>query len=153
MLFRSLLILVGGPSGDGFDLQAEIESRSLTNVVRQVGRVSDEVLAGLYRNAGVFVFPSLYEGFGLPVVEAMASGTPVVASNSSSIPEVAGEAALLVDPLNPARIAEAIASLLQDKGLRASLVQKGRARAAHFSLESQAHRLCDLYRRIARRAA
>jgi len=143
-----LLVLVGAPSGDGFDVSAEIERRGLSGFVRCLGRVSDEILAELYGAAGVFVFPSLYEGFGLPVVEAMASGTPVVASGTTSIPEIAGDAALFVNPQDPREIEAAIERVLDDKGLRSWLVEQGLARAAQYSLQSQAEKLHQLYERV-----
>jgi glycosyltransferase involved in cell wall biosynthesis len=147
------LVLVGSPSGDGLDIAAEVQRRGLTGAVRALGRVPDETLAALYRQARVFVFPSLYEGFGLPVVEAMASGTPVVASSASSIPEVAGSAAILVNPEDPGEIASALIRVLADEGLRTSLVERGLAQVRQFSLARQGERLCDLYRRIIRMAA
>ena len=97
--------------------------------VRFLGYIPEETLAAMYRLASVFVFPSLYEGFGLPPLEAMASGTPVVTSNVSSLPEVAGDAAVLVDPLDPEMIGDAIYRVLTDDGLRCDLRQKGLARA------------------------
>jgi glycosyltransferase involved in cell wall biosynthesis len=106
------LVFVGAPSGDGFDLQREAEAAGLQERVRLLGRVTDEVLAELYASAGMLAFPSFYEGFGLPVVEAMVSGTPVVASRAASIPEIAGDAALLVDPENPQEMASALYQVL-----------------------------------------
>lgn len=147
------LVVVGGPSGDGYDLAQEVGRRRLQSQVRAVGRVPDALLARLYAHAGVFVFPSWYEGFGLPVLEAMASGTPVVAAATSSIPEVAGEAALLVDPSDSAAMAEAIGRLLDDPGLRHELSRRGLARASEFSLQRQARQLADLYERVSLRAA
>ena len=93
----------------------------------------------------MFVFPSLYEGFGLPPIEAMASGTPVVTSNVSSLPEVAGDAALLVDPYDPAAIADGIDRVLRDESLRRDLRVKGLARAKQFSWESSVRRVHDIY--------
>ena len=99
--------------------------------VRFFGFVPDETLAILYRLAAVFVFPSLYEGFGLPPLEAMASGTPVVTSNVSSLPEVVGDAALLVDPYEPEAIADAMRRVLTDAALRGGPASpRPRARAA-----------------------
>jgi glycosyltransferase involved in cell wall biosynthesis len=85
----------------------------------------------------------LYEGFGLPVLEAMACGTPVVCSNVSSLPEVAGDAALLVDPLDTGGIAEAMARVLQDVGLQQDMVARGRSQAARFTWEKAARQLLD----------
>ncbi len=93
--------------------------------VRFLGYLPDDTLAILYRLAAVFVFPSLYEGFGLPPLEAMASGTPVVTSNVSSLPEVAGDAALLVDPYDIDSIVDGIRRVLTDSTLAAEMRRKG----------------------------
>jgi len=95
--------------------------------------VSAQELEGLWALARAFVYPSLYEGFGLPVLEAMARGVPVACSNVSSLPEVAGEAALLFDPTSPAQIARALERLLTDVELRDRLSSAGRERAAQFT--------------------
>lgn len=142
------LVIVGGPSGDGFDVERVVSQFDLRSHVQLLGRVPDDQLAQLYASASVFVFPSLYEGFGLPVVEAMASGTPVVASNASAIPEIAGDAALLVDPQDPRGLCDSIARVLGDPALRAELVRKGLERASKFSLENQGSQLLELYKRI-----
>src|SRR5262245_2637439 len=99
---------------------------------------TDQQLCQLYSAASVFVFPSLYEGFGLPPIEAMACGAPVVSSNTSSLPEVLGDAALLVDPTSTAGIAQAIAAVLTDPALREDLRRRGLARAGQFSWEQTA---------------
>jgi glycosyltransferase involved in cell wall biosynthesis len=99
----------------------------------------------LYRLAAVFVFPSLYEGFGLPPLEAMAAGAPVVTSNVSSLPEVVGDAALLVDPMDPAAIAAAIGRVLHEPALRADLVRRGHERVRTFSWERSVRRIRDIY--------
>ncbi len=101
--------------------------------VRFVGYVADDDLPALYHGALAFVFPSLYEGFGMPVLEAMACGAPVLTSNSSSLPEVAGDAALIVDPLDTGAIAEGMARLACDAALRQELRQRGYQRAAQFT--------------------
>ena len=97
----------------------------------------------------MLAFPSLYEGFGLPILEAMACGTPVVASNTSSLPEVVGEAGLLVDPLNTDALAAALELALLDEPLRARLRRRGLARAAQFSWPAAARSLLGIYRRLA----
>jgi glycosyltransferase involved in cell wall biosynthesis len=98
-----------------------------------LGRVSDEELADLYRGAAAFIDPTLYEGFGYGVLEAMASGTPVVASRVTSVPEVVGEAGILCDPRAPAEFAEALRRVLDEPGLAAKMREAGLARAARFT--------------------
>lgn len=109
--------------------------------VRLLGFVSDEALHALYATAEAVWFPSLYEGFGLPVLEAMAAGTPVVASNASSLPEIAGAAALLADPADPRDHLDQLVAVLETPALRDDLRQRGRARAAHFTWERSAAQL------------
>jgi alpha-1,3-rhamnosyl/mannosyltransferase len=116
-------------------LRRTVESAGVRQDVRFFGYVPDRTLAALYRMASVFAFPSLYEGFGLPPLEAMASGTPVVTSRISSLPEVVGDAAVLVDPYDVDDIASGIGRLLTDDVLRAQLVERGRERVRHFSWE------------------
>ncbi len=103
--------------------------------------LDDETLQEFYRGATALVFPSLYEGFGLPVIEAMACGTPVLTSNTTSLPEVAGEAALLVDPLSTEAIATGITKLIEDAALRHTLVQSGLKRVTLFSWEMVAQKI------------
>lgn len=121
-------------------LSEPIERRAgelgITNRVHFTGFVADADLPALLAGALAFVFPSLYEGFGMPVVEAMACGTPVITSTSSSLPEIAGDAALLVDPLDTNAIAAAIMRLSDDHDLRATLRQRGLARARLFNWET-----------------
>jgi glycosyltransferase involved in cell wall biosynthesis len=121
--------------------------------VRFLGFVPDATLAALYRMAAVFVFPSLYEGFGLPPLEAMAGGAPVVTSNVSSLPEVVGDAALLIDPLDPGAIADAIARILTDKALRADLIRRGYERVHTFSWARSVARVKQVYAEVAGGAA
>src|SRR5258708_20659047 len=113
--------------------------------VRFFGFVSDQALGALSRLANVFVFPSLYEGFGLPPLEAMASGTPVITSNVSSLPEVVGDAALMIDPYEPKAIADAMQRVLTDAALRADLRARGLARAREFSWERSIRRGRGIY--------
>jgi glycosyltransferase involved in cell wall biosynthesis len=105
----------------------------------------------LYRSATVFVYPSLYEGFGLQVLEAMASGVPVVTSGTSAMPEVADDAAILVDPESVGRLAWAISLLLTDTELRATMVRRGLARSRQFTWEETARRTAAVYRLVAER--
>ena len=120
--------------------------------VRVLGFVDDGDLPALYRNAALFVFPSLYEGFGLPVLEAMACGVPVICSNASSLPEVAGDAALLVDPLDTDGLAAAMARVLGDVGLRQQMIARGFAQAARFTWEKAARQLLAAFDALGRNA-
>jgi glycosyltransferase involved in cell wall biosynthesis len=110
-----------------------------------LGHIPDEHLIATYQMATCFVFPSLYEGFGLPVVEAMTAGCPVITTNSSSLPEVAGDAALLVDPLNAQEMAYAMQRVVQDPALQSRMIADGRAQAAHFSWEETARIYREVY--------
>jgi glycosyltransferase involved in cell wall biosynthesis len=114
--------------------------------VRFPARVSNNELEGLWALARAFVFPSLYEGFGLPVLEAMARGVPAACSDASSLPEVAGDAALLFDPHDESVIAEALRRLLNDPALRESLRTRGLARVAEFTWERTARLTLESYR-------
>ena len=141
------LIVVGAP-GWGPDPVARAHALGLGGVVRFVGAVADAELPGLYGGALAFAFPSLWEGFGLPALEAMAAGAPVVASNRGALPEVTGGAALLVDPA-PQPLAEALEQLLTDPPLRERLRLAGLARAAEFSWERTARETLKVYRAAA----
>ena len=118
--------------------------KPVENVVL-TGFVPDQDLAVLYSAASCFVYPSLYEGFGLPVLEALSCGCPVITSNLSSLPEVAGDAALLVDPRRPAKIAEAIHRLLSQPTLRKKLSEKALSQAKRFSWEKTARQTLQVY--------
>ena len=113
-----------------------------------LGAVAEEDLPALYSGAELFVFPSLYEGFGLPVIEAMACGTPVACSNTSSLPEVAGDAALLFDPHTPEAMATAIHQALRDEELREELRRRGLAQAQRFSWEQTARMTYAVYKEV-----
>jgi glycosyltransferase involved in cell wall biosynthesis len=117
--------------------------------VRFLGFVPIDVLRIFYDLAKVFVFPSLYEGFGLPPLEAMAHGTPVVTSNVSSLPEVVGKAAVLVNPENIFEIRRALHRVLTDQALRDRLKDRGYEQAARFSWEISVRRILDVYRQVA----
>ncbi len=119
---------------------------SLEGQVRWLGTVPEEDLPALYSGASLFVFPSRYEGFGLPVVEAMACGTPVVCSNGSSLPEVAGDAALLTDPTDAEALAGCIRLALEDKELRREMIQKGLRQSQRFSWTETARLTLEVYR-------
>ena len=128
--------------------QTVIKSR-VEHLVRFLGFVPFETLRCFYESTAAFVFPSRYEGFGLPPLEAMACGAPVVTSNVSSLPEVAGDAAVLVNPENVFDIARGIKEALLDETLRAELIRRGRAQAAKFSWESAARQVLEIYHEAA----
>lgn len=125
----------------------ELFQQDLTHVL-VLGYVRDEDLHALYYGARALAFPSLYEGFGIPALEAMAHGTPVLTSNASSLPEVVGEAALLVDPSSIESIREGLGRMWEDAGLRESLRQKGLERARMFTWEKTALSTLEVYRRL-----
>jgi glycosyltransferase involved in cell wall biosynthesis len=127
------LVLAGAPTPYEADVREEARRLGLDGSVVFLGYVDDADLEGLYRIASVFALPSLNEGFGLPLLEAMARDVPVACSDVSAMPEVAGDAALQFDPRSPAAVADALAGLLADDALRAELVRRGRARQAAFS--------------------
>ena len=139
------LVLIGDEISKYTALRRAVHQHQLHKYVRFLGYLPEETLAVMYRLAGVFVFPSLYEGFGLPPLEAMASGTPVVTSNVSSLPEVCGDAAVLVDPHDPQAIADGIYRVLSDERLRREMVHKGIARAGQFSWEQSVRRVRQIY--------
>jgi glycosyltransferase involved in cell wall biosynthesis len=139
------LVIIGDEVSRYAALRRAVHKHQLHKYVRFLGYLPEETLAVMYRLAGVFVFPSLYEGFGLPPLEAMASGTPVVTSNVSSLPEVAGDAAILVDPYDPSAIADGIATVLTDERVRRDMRRKGLERASQFSWEASVRRVRDIY--------
>ncbi|HOG30434.1 MAG TPA: glycosyltransferase family 1 protein [Vicinamibacterales bacterium] len=146
---RIELLIIGDRISKFPRLRRAVDRHKLHKHVRFLGFVPDDTLAALYRLATLFVFPSLYEGFGLPPLEAMASGTPVVTSNRSSLPEVVGDAAVLVDPYSAPSIAEGIRRVLADASLRRALSERGLARARQFSWEASVRRVHDVYMDVA----
>jgi glycosyltransferase involved in cell wall biosynthesis len=146
---KARLVIIGDEISRYQALRRAVHLHNLHKHVRFLGFVSDETLAVLYRLAAVFVFPSLYEGFGFPPLEAMASGTPVVTSNVSSLPEVVGDAALLVDPHDADAIADGISRVLDDPMLRASLVARGFERARHYSWDRSVRQIRQIYDEVA----
>jgi glycosyltransferase involved in cell wall biosynthesis len=145
------LVVAGGKGwGDG-RLIATMEALNIRRRVIFTGFVEDDDLPDLYRGAQMFVYPSLYEGFGLPVLEAMACGTPVITSNRSSLPAVAGDAALLIDPTRPDDLAAAMSAIMSNGALHEELRWKGLARAKEFTWEAVARKTMDVYRAVCAR--
>lgn len=143
------LALVGRTSRKEVDLPALAERLGIGARVRFLGFVSDEELAALYAGAEAFVFPSLYEGFGIPPLEAMACGCPVIVSDRASLPEVCGEAAIYVDPDRVDAIAEAMGRVVAEPALRAGLRERGLERAAQFSYRQAAGEILSVLRGVA----
>jgi glycosyltransferase involved in cell wall biosynthesis len=144
-------VFVGSQTA-GNEVHRAIERAGLKGAVRFLGFVPDKHLLPIYYLAGLFLFPSLYEGFGLPPLEAMAAGTPVVSSNSSSLPEVLGDAALLVDPHDPEAMASAMLRIISDDELRWQLIERGRKQVEKFSWRETARKTLEGYTRALGRA-
>ena len=142
------LLIIGDEVNRYGSFRRAVESAGIRQDVRFFGFVPDSTLAVLYRLASVFAFPSLYEGFGLPPLEAMACGAPVVTSRLSSLPEVVGDAAVLVDPYDVEDIALGMARVLEDDVLRADLVARGRVRARSFSWERSVKAIHETYLKV-----
>lgn len=139
------LVLVGA---DGYGSEAIhdfIRREQLASRAKVLGRVPDERLAALYQAASAFLFPSLEEGYGLPVLEAMAHELPAVVSGTSSLPEVGGDAALYTDPNDPSDMAEKVTRAVEDATLRGKMIEQGRVRAREFSWQRVAERTCEVY--------
>ncbi len=143
------LLISGSEVSKYATLRRAVHRYNLHKHVRFLGFQPEETLAALYRLANVFVFPSLYEGFGLPPIEAMASGTPVVVSNVSSLPEIVGDAGVLVNPYDAAAIADGIRRVLDDTALRADLIARGAVRARSFSWQESVKRVHAIYAEMA----
>jgi len=143
------LIIIGDDLSGNPDLRRTVVRSGVQHDVRFLGFVPIEVLRIFYDEAKIFVFPSLYEGFGLPPLEAMAHGTPVVTSNVSSLPEVVGNAAVLVNPENVFEIKRALHRVLMDQALRDRMKERGYEQAARFSWETSVRRILEAYGQIA----
>jgi glycosyltransferase involved in cell wall biosynthesis len=144
-------LVLAGPRWPGSEpIDAAVERLGLARYVRFLGFVPNEVLPDLYAAASLFVFPSLYEGFGIPLLEAMAAGTPACVANVSSLPEVAGDAALLFDPLDARDMAYQMERLLSDDVLRIRLRARGLARCREFTWERSAAGVLDACQQVAR---
>ena len=143
------LVLAGGQGWSYEEVHELVRSRGLQHRVLFPGFVADEDLSALYSSADVMAFPSLYEGFGLPVLEAMACGVPVLASNTSCLPEVAGGAAVFVNPKNVEAMSDALLKLVSNVDLRKTLREKGFERVEQFSWQSSVVKLLGVYRDLA----
>ena len=143
------LVLVGQKAYQGSQLLRLVQELGLEQHVTFTGYISDDLLVAVYNLAHVFVYPSLYEGFGLPILEAMACGTPVVASRAAAMPEVTGDAALLVDPTSELEIADAMRCITEDGGLHQLLRTRGLERASQFSWEHTATQTLRIYKQCA----
>lgn len=148
--FKHKLIIAGGKAWSHASICKKIEDLGLQDEVHLIGYVAESDMSALYSAADIFVFPSLYEGFGLPPLEAMACGVPVVASNTSSIPEVVGNAAILVDPYNVCEWADAIEPVVFDDGVKQELRQKGFERVRLFTWEKAALETLRVYQEVYR---
>ena len=161
--YQRLIVALAALRGEGHDIQLVIAGgkgwlddpiyeamrvMAMEPYVRLIGFADDADLPALYSGALCFAFPSLYEGFGLPVLEAMACGTPVMTSNVSSLPEVAGDAALLVDPTDQEAITGALRRLIGDETLRQTLIARGYEQAARFSWTRAARELKNIYSQL-----
>jgi glycosyltransferase involved in cell wall biosynthesis len=145
------LVLIGDTISQHPAVRQAVMKSRVEPLVRFLGFVPFETLRCFYESAAAFVFPSRYEGFGLPPLEAMACGTPVITSNVSSLPEVVGDAAVLINPENVFDIARGIREVLLDETLRAELIRRGHAQAARFSWERTAREALEIYREAAGR--
>ncbi len=142
------LYLIGDASFGFDDIKYSIHGFRLENEIKTTGWVAENDLPYIYSKADAFVFPSSYEGFGIPLLQAMACETPIVASNAASIPEIAGDAALLFDPTDPKDMAAKIYELLSDKALRSSLVANGQERVKQFNSAIWARQILDLFENV-----
>jgi glycosyltransferase involved in cell wall biosynthesis len=142
------LVLVGGNGYGSEAIHEYIRQQALGGRVALFGHVEAHLLPAFYQAADVFLFPSLEEGFGLPVLEAMANGLPVVAANTSALPEVGGEAALYVNPADPQDIADKVRRVVEDAALRGAMVEKGLKRVQEFSWRRTAERTLAVYEEV-----
>ena len=142
------LVLAGSQGYGAAEILARIAASPARDRIVVAGYVSPQALAGWYSRAAIFAFPSLDEGFGMPVLEAMAAGIPVVTANRSALPEVTGDAALLIDPERTEALAEALARLIRDEDLRADLARRGIIRARLFTWETAVAQTWEVYRAV-----
>ena len=144
------LVIGGGAGWLNSDIYRYVQDNNLGQYVKMIGNVDDEDLPALYGSCEVFVYPSVYEGFGLPVLEAMACGAPVITSRTSSLPEVAGDGAILVDPEDVQSIRDAMEDLLTNGGKRSELREKGLKHSMSFSWRRTAKETLGVYERTAK---
>ena len=146
------LVIAGAPGWGTEALDREVERLGVADKIRRMGYVTEAVKADLLAGAELLAYPSVYEGFGFPLLEAMAAGTPVVATNVGAVPETAGRAAVLVEPSDPSALAGALLAVLEDDTLRADLADRGRERSVAFPWERSVGELHGLYRELAGRS-
>ena len=142
------LVFVGGSCKEERSLAEQAQRLGIIGAIRDLHHVSDEELVCAYNGAEVVVLPSLYEGFGYPVLEAMSCGTPTVVSTAGSLPEIAGIASLMVDPSRPEQLAEAILSVVRDPEMKRDLIAKGRINVQRFSWRATAGKTVDIYEKV-----
>jgi glycosyltransferase involved in cell wall biosynthesis len=146
---ENILLVLAGPNGYGFhEIEKAIKNNKIESNVKLTGFVNDEDLVSLMSHANLFIFPSLFEGFGLPVLEAMACETPVICSKTSSLPEVGGDAAWYIDPLNTEELVAGMHEVFYNSQLRSSLINKGKERIKYFSWSQSANNLLNIYREL-----
>ncbi|MDJ0599314.1 MAG: glycosyltransferase family 1 protein, partial [Crocosphaera sp.] len=142
------LILIGKKGWNYQDILEKIETSQFKEDIQHLDYVSDELVAIFYSQAEAFIYPSFYEGFGLPVLEAMTLGSPVITSNTSSLPEVAGDAALYIDPTDYYQLAQIMLKVADNSTLRKEMIEKGKIQANKFSWERTAKTTLDVYKSI-----
>lgn len=143
-----VLVSIGWSGWLNSEFHQQVRKLKMEDRVKCLGHVSDEELVLLYSGASLMVYPSLYEGFGLPILEAMACGCPVISSNTSSMPEVAGDAAILVSPDDEKALADAIDNVMQDEKLSQQLIESGYPRAREFNWSNTAKRTMTIFNEI-----
>lgn len=147
-LIEHQLVLIGQKGWQYESIFEAIKTSPYQQDIHHLDYLTDDQVANFYAQAEVFAYPSIYEGFGLPVLEAMTLGTPVVTSDTSSLPEVTGDAAILIDPHEPLQLAEALLQVISNPQLRQSLIEKGKERVKLFSWEKTAKETLNAYRTL-----
>ena len=145
------LVLAGAPGPHTTALRALVQQLQIAPFVHFLGYVAEDALPALYRGAQLFLFPSLFEGFGLPVLEAQSYGVPVMCANNSSLPEIAGAAALLVEPTDVEALADAMLRLSEDEALRQQLIAAGYENVKRFSWEKAARETMAVFAQVHQR--